>query len=529
LNAINLIQLLDIDKPFKLLVHYIIMRENCFKNRASTDEYKILKGITHISVQSTKSSHKTNDRKVNRYQCSSSFVCEETQDMEKGCLKDGIGLPSGNKNVESPSRCYMPLSKGRKRKCVGPSKFHWDEEGQAFDADVDESSRSSVEHKLQTTFQSGTTLTWTSSSASSSYSKPSRTNVSRLTLVTPPRLRQGLDISSCSELSPLSCDGTTVELLNSSLSCSSESRDNSSSAEWYQTRRTRYPARRTTLTRVPPYMKKPVNSVCLIVDEGISKRHDVDVMEKKVYSPLRTKYLLWKLLFAIMLYAVFSFHKIAKMITGKHMFNSNEIVLLSENVILPKRVERQQNDDGLHIQQSVAGLHLIYDTLQRVEELGEVKKGFWGLGEIDSSFYQKSSTYLVNGDINTSKPRVVFLNGVTDSSRQSKTLIEIDSTPFSDNTQLYGVLSSDDEALSKMEVLVSKEEDECVSETWHKEYYPSCNNVHEFDFIHIDDQPNGNHLGLFEKQGYWRNAWRVDVLISNKHSEKETFIIKAPR
>jgi hypothetical protein len=506
------------------------MRENFFKIRARTDEeYKILKEISHISFQSNKASYKTNGREVNTYQ-SSSLMCGESQDMEKDCICDGdLAIGNESDTIESKSKCYTPHSKGRKRKCVGPSRFPWDEEAQAFDADVDESSRSSIEQKLHTTFQSGTTLTWTSSSASSS-TKPSRKTVSRLTLTTPPRLRQGLDISSCSELSPLSCDGTTVGLINSSLSCSSESRDNCSPAEWYQVKRKRYPVRRTNLHRVSSSVRKPVESVSLIVDEGVSKRHNADVVKKKSYLILRTKYLLWKLLFVIVLYATFSFHKVFEMITCNHIFNTNELAFSSENIVLSKGDKRRQNDDhGIQIQQSVGGLHLIHDTPRRVEELGEIKKGFWGLGEIDVTFYGNSTRLLSTHDTSIAKPRVMFLNGVTDSSKHRKTLFEMDSTPFSDNTQLYGVLSSDDEALSKMEVLLPNEDGECISEPWQKEYYPSCNNVHEFDFIHVDDQSNGAHLGLFEKQGYWRNAWRADVLLSDKDHEKETFIIKTPK
>lgn len=506
------------------------MKEKAFKSRTSSDdEYKFLKEITPVSFQSNKISN-ANDREVTRYQ-TSGYMCEVSQDMEKDCISDG-SLVTGDKpdHAESKAKYFTPTHlKVRKRKSVRPSKVPWDEEALAFDADVDESSRSSIEQKLQTTFQSGTTLTWTSSSASSS-AKYARSHASHLSLETPPRLRQGLDISSCSELSPLSYDGTMIGLIDSSsLSCSSESRDNCSPVEWYQLKRNRYPARRTNSYRIPSAMRKPVESLSLIVDEGIGQRQDAEVVKQKACLILRIKYVLWKLFFVIILYATFSFREIYKMISMNYTFNTNDISFSRNNFVVAKRDTRQQNKPGIQIQQSVGGLHFISDTPQFVEELGEIKRGFWGLGDIDFTFYENSTRHLASHRTRTSKPRVVFLNGVIDSSRRSKTLFEIDPTPFSDNTQLYGVLSSDDEALSKMEVLLSKEDGECVSEPWHKEYYPSCNSVHEFDFIHVDDQLNGAHLGLFEKQGYWRNAWRADLLLSDKNHEQETFIIKTPK
>ena len=40
--------------------------------------------------------------------------------------------------------------------------------------------------------------------------------------------------------------------------------------------------------------------------------------------------------------------------------------------------------------------------------------------------------------------------------------------------------------------------DECMFDSWQREYHPSCNNVHEFDIMHLDDDREG---GLSKSKG----------------------------
>ena len=78
-------------------------------------------------------------------------------------------------------------------------------------------------------------------------------------------------------------------------------------------------------------------------------------------------------------------------------------------------------------------------------------------------------------------------------------MLKVERTPFSDNTQLYSILHSDDEKLSKMERVQTQDTgDECMSDSWQHEYHPSCNNVHEFDIMHLDDDREG---GLSKSKG----------------------------
>ena len=46
-------------------------------------------------------------------------------------------------------------------------------------------------------------------------------------------------------------------------------------------------------------------------------------------------------------------------------------------------------------------------------------------------------------------------------------MLKVEQTPFSDNTQLYSILHSDDEKLSKMENLHTQDTGaECMSDSW---------------------------------------------------------------
>ena len=81
-----------------------------------------------------------------------------------------------------------------------------------------------------------------------------------------------------------------------------------------------------------------------------------------------------------------------------------------------------------------------------------------------------------------------------------------------------------------MEVLLTDDDGgDCVSESWQRAYHPSCNGMHEFDLLHVDDDDNGGRVELFKKQGYWRNAWKDDLPSHNQAKETETLILKTPR
>jgi hypothetical protein len=107
---------------------------------------------------------------------------------------------------------------------------------------------------------------------------------------------------------------------------------------------------------------------------------------------------------------------------------------------------------------------------------------------------------------------------------------------FSDNTQLYGTLPSDDERLLLMEMRAPYSEGECVPmQEWQTSFHPSCNAMHELALQTIgtkSDNNNGNNkdnnyntspkkfrkgeveglsANLFGTGGFWRYAWKVDL------------------
>jgi hypothetical protein len=101
---------------------------------------------------------------------------------------------------------------------------------------------------------------------------------------------------------------------------------------------------------------------------------------------------------------------------------------------------------------------------------------------------------------------------------------------FTDNTQLYGVLSSDDERLSRMEIRAPYSKGECVPmQEWQTTFHPSCNGMHELALDTIgavsdsDSKERGSTalafaklLGgldaqLFGTKGFWRYAWKLTM------------------
>jgi len=81
---------------------------------------------------------------------------------------------------------------------------------------------------------------------------------------------------------------------------------------------------------------------------------------------------------------------------------------------------------------------------------------------------------------------------------------------FTDNTQLYPILDSEDERLKLMEIREPYENEECVPmQEWQTTFHPSCNEMHELPLADLGVDDDMDFL-LFGTKGYWRNAWRVD-------------------
>ena len=129
----------------------------------------------------------------------------------------------------------------------------------------------------------------------------------------------------------------------------------------------------------------------------------------------------------------------------------------------------------------------------------------------------------------TSSRRILSLDeslGVTlSASRHRK--VKLYPADFTDNTQLYSILDSDDERLSRMELREPHSNGECVPmQDWQTTFHPSCNGMHEIGIEQLGED-NGNDVHLFGTKGYWRNAWRLDLL-SGAHTfdTRDTIVLK---
>jgi hypothetical protein len=125
-------------------------------------------------------------------------------------------------------------------------------------------------------------------------------------------------------------------------------------------------------------------------------------------------------------------------------------------------------------------------------------------------------------------PRIMYLHdSITVKTAPVHHHVPLYPSDFTDSTQLYGVLDSGDGRLSRMELRDPYEDEHCVPmKEWQTTFHPSCNGMHEMALDHLvrDDE---NDINLFGTKGYWRNAWRVDVLAGNHRKEdRETVVLK---
>ncbi len=177
----------------------------------------------------------------------------------------------------------------------------------------------------------------------------------------------------------------------------------------------------------------------------------------------------------------------------------------------------RDSEGAITIKKSLGGLHPIYDVHRDMKfEKPEREKRHEESHQIDVGMYSQGTTVAVK----KSRPRIFHV--ATNRLMPKRRRLDFVPTPYSDNTQLYGVLDSDDPALSKMETSITDDEEECISQAWQQEYLPSCNSMHELDLL-------SEHQKLFKKQGYWRNAWQIDLPSHKNPTELESFVLKTPK
>jgi len=134
--------------------------------------------------------------------------------------------------------------------------------------------------------------------------------------------------------------------------------------------------------------------------------------------------------------------------------------------------------------------------------------------------------------LGSANARVVVLDGSTDWQPPQHREIELYPADFTDNTQLYSVLDSDDPKVgSTMEMREPYETDECKPmQEWQTTFNPSCNEMHELDMAGMGDRRLEDDIKLFGMNGFWRNAWRYDSIGGHGAAdERDTVVLKTLR
>jgi len=139
------------------------------------------------------------------------------------------------------------------------------------------------------------------------------------------------------------------------------------------------------------------------------------------------------------------------------------------------------------------------------------------------SFDAWDAAFFPDSKKNDHTPRVVSFG----STEFHSTTVDVYPAEFTDNTQYYGLFDSEDGRLSQMEVRDPYETDQCVPmQDWQTTYHPWCNGMHELSLESMGIQAEDD-AHLFGTKGYWRNAWRLDLLGGQHHpGDREKIVLK---
>lgn len=139
---------------------------------------------------------------------------------------------------------------------------------------------------------------------------------------------------------------------------------------------------------------------------------------------------------------------------------------------------------------------------------------------------QDRHMYISSSAHNRKNARVISLDPSMKLS--SHHMVQTYPADYTDNTQLYSILDSNDERVkTTMEIREPHVQGECVPmKDWQTTFYPSCNSIHELGLENVGEE-NDNQFYLFGTKGYWRNAWRVDVThVQNRSLASDTIVLK---
>ena len=507
------------------------------------------------SLESTSPSSNRNHLLTSNMQSSwsSGYVEKSTQGNES----QSIILPS----TRIRRYFYHERRKSRAaRRKKSRARFFYGDEESAFDADVDDDSNSTLEVN-KTTITAATSKTSTMSFGSSSNSLI-HGKLKQKELITPPR---GINNSSFPyvDLSPISLSFHSPSP-SSSISCDLEEEtkqrhQRNLEQEWNSLKKipTMLYYRSIRKKRMHPLEgTESDDSRTIKVSEVLKNSYMKDVSDtlsasskkvkkmKNLFKPRRpsisiTKSLIIRLALFISLYNVSTFILMAKKL-HQYPIVSKEVKLKTFQVAESRpnnhvrifdyefRNNNQMSifpdsNERIAIKRTLGGLYPIHNNEQEVKAFKRLNRDrSRGLGKLDIQMYNVEGSRITNG---SKLPRIFSFDQNENSSKQHVVReLTLYPTIFSDNTQLYGIRDSGDPALSKMEPIVEDKQTDCIPMAdWQTTYHPSCNMMHELDLVHQDD------VQLIGKKGYWRNAWKVDLVAHNSSQHTETLILKTPK
>jgi hypothetical protein len=166
-------------------------------------------------------------------------------------------------------------------------------------------------------------------------------------------------------------------------------------------------------------------------------------------------------------------------------------------------------------------------------ERGSLSVSRQGWDDLDASLYasvgEEATSPSKKHEGHSPLPRVIAL-GASFRGMDHR-LVQQYPADFTDNTQLYSLLESDDERLSRMEIKEPLSDGECVPmHEWQTTFHPLCNGMHELSIensLGNDSEDERDNINLFGTKGFWRNAWKLDIEQgSSKHSQRDTVVLK---
>ena len=127
--------------------------------------------------------------------------------------------------------------------------------------------------------------------------------------------------------------------------------------------------------------------------------------------------------------------------------------------------------------------------------------------QVSSKLRTKRWLDAIGKDSNSNEShRVVFIDGSGPATgpfvKTQNRMVQIYPADYTDKTQLYGMLDSNDERIQGMEPRKPLDDGECIPmKDWQTHFYPSCNEIHSLGLEKLGDVTSPNDFDLFGTKG----------------------------